>query len=297
MAVQAEYWKAAVIGKLFEENPHLNRCKNADEYVVGGVAVHSPQSGGPSGVQRNPAYPLQIVTRADQEIIYILEKYATKAITVADMELAELSYAKTDSIITENMSELIDFIGKDLLVKWAVNVTSAERILTTGAAFPATLPGSTGTRKIITEADIRKAAVMMDNMLMPSTGRVLMLTPDMIDHLRGDDKLKYAFQQTIDIKTGVVGSLYGFDILKKPTVINVDNAFAPKVPEALIAGTDNSCGIFYQQDQVERALGSFNLYQNERRAEYQGDIVSMNVRMGGRNCRLDNKGVGLIVAA
>lgn len=297
MAIQQEFWKKQIEAAIYEANPFMNRARNADEYVIGGVAVHIPQSGGGGSIIRNPTYPLTVVQRTDGEVIYSLDKYSTQAMNVADMEAAELSYEKLASVKADMMGALEEFVGKDMLVKWAANVTGTEIINTTGAAAASTLPGATGTRKLLTEADIRAAAVMMDNMLVPEKGRVLILQPAMVDHLRNDNNLKYAFQQVVDLKEGSVGRLYGFDIYKKVTPVLRSAAGAIKLPETASAIDDNVAGVFYHENFVERAKGSINLYENPNRAEYQGTVVSFNVRMGGRAVRSDRKGLGLLLAA
>jgi hypothetical protein len=296
MALQQEFWKKEIEGALYQDNMWLERSRNANEYVIGGVAVHVPNAASSGSVIRNPTYPLTVVQRADTEVIYTLDKYSTPAMLVAEMEEAELSYDKLQSVKEDLMGLLIEFTGLDMMQKWAANCTTAEVVSATGAVAPSTLVGATGNRKIITEADIRKAALMMDNMKMPSKGRVLVMQPDMVDQLMADNNLKYAFQQVVDLKEGALGRLHSFDIYKSPTALRRSAGGVVKVPEAATAIDDNVAGLFYHENQVERAVGNISLFENPKRAEYQGTLVSFNVRFGGRAVRTDRRGVGLLVS-
>jgi hypothetical protein len=298
MPIQTEFWRDKIVNAIFEANPHLDKCMDVSSQVIGGVAVHIPNSGGSAGVVRNPTYPLQIVTRTDIDVLYLLDKYSTKAIYVPDLEQAELSYPKMQSIMMENMGDLVQFTGRDLIYKWTQNLTNSEVVLTTGTGVASTLAGTTGTRKRLLGADILAAGAILDNQNIPDDGeRYLMLSPDHYNMLINDATLQWAFAGIVNLAKGELPSLYGFKLMKKPTVIRRSLAGAVKVPEAATATDDNLAGLFWHPSCVEAAKGDFGVYYNAGRAEYQGDLVSFNTRLGGRHIRNDRKGVGMIVAA
>lgn len=299
MAVNVEMWRPDIIESLFKANPHIRHAFDADEYVVGGSIVHIPQAGTPGNVERNRTIlPAPIVKRADTDLTYVLDEYTTDPKLITDIDKKELSYDKRQSVISEEAGNLIEFVGNDLLYKWAVNVPAANKILSTGSTAAATAPGATGNRKIVTEADIRKAKILLDKQNVPIDGRYLCLTPDALDHLMSDNNLKYAFQQVVDLPEGTIGRLYGFNLLQRSSVIvqsDGGTSGTVKLPEAATATTDDVACLFWQQNMVERAMGTVEIFDNPRQAPYFGDLVSFLVRMGGRNRRADNKGVGLIV--
>jgi hypothetical protein len=216
------------------------------------------------------------VKRTDTDITYTLDEYTTDPRLITDIDKKELSYDKRRSVINEDMGTLLEVAGDNMLYRWAANIPAGNKIVTTGASAAATAPGATGNRKIITEADI--------------------LTADMLNQLLADNNLKYAFAQVVNIAEGSVGRLFGFDLYVRSTVIRETAAFAVKLPEAANAIDDDECALFYHESCVERALGNVDIFDNPNRAEYYGDLVSFLLRLGGRNRRTDNKGVGYIAA-
>lgn len=301
MAVNVEMWRPDIVESLFKANPHARHAFNADEYVVGGAVVHIPQSGAGATVERNRSVlPAPIVKRTDTDIVYPLEEYTTDPRLITDIDKKELSYDKRMSVISEETGALLEFVGDDLAYKWAKNVPSAGKLVSTGGNATATAPGANGNRKILTEADIRKARALLSSQNVPQENRFMMLSPNVLDMLMSDNNLKYAFQQVVDLPEGVIGRLYGFNILERSSLV-IQGAGGlsgtVKLPEAASASDDDECVLFWQQNMVERAMGTVTIFDNPNRAEYYGDIVSFLVRMGGRNRRTDNKGVGLIVLA
>lgn len=301
MAVQVELWKPDIIEGLYKSNPFLTKAKNADSYVVGGRIVHIPQAGAPSSVVKNrSSLPATVVQRTDTDITYTLDEFTTDPTLIPYADTVELSYDKRQSVIRENTAYLNQVVADNLLYRWTINVPAGNKILTSGAAGAATAPGATGTRKILTEADLRSARVLLDKQNMPAEGRVLLISADMLNHLMGDNNLKYAFQSVVNLPNGVIARLFGFDIMVRSSVIRQatgGTAGTVKVPEAANATTDDEAALFYQMDAVERALGEVNMFQRNDDPLYYGDVYSFLLRLGGRAVRGDNAGVGLIVAA
>jgi Phage capsid protein len=302
MPIQNEIWKPEIIEGIYKDNAFLMRAYNADEYVVGGSAVHIPQAGGGSAVQRNRSvYPATATRRTDTDIIYTLHEYTTDPRHIPNRDTVELSYEKRQSIIREETAFIKERVAEDFIYDWAFNVPVANVILTTGATSATAVPtGGTGTRKILTEADFRRARTMLGNHSVGKAGRVAVITEEMLDQLQSDNNLKYAFQQVIDLKEGSVGRLYGFDIYTRATVgsqTTGGTAGVPKLPEAAAAATDDAFALFYQEDCVERALGDVRMFERLDDPLYYGDIYSFLVRARGRNRRADNKGIVKVVAA
>lgn len=298
MAIQRELWQPVIKEQLFKANEFLNYLRNADEYVIGGRIVHIPQSGGPASVEKNrSSLPATIVTRTDTDITYPLDEYTTDPVLIPNADTVELSYDKTSSVIRENTSGLMEFVGDDIIYKLVANTPAGSKIATTGSAAVGTAPGATGNRKIITEADLRAAQLLLNKQNVPKADRYLLLPSDFINQLMADNNLKYAFQQVVNLPEGVIAKLYGFNILERSSVVRLATDLAVKLPTAANATTDNNAALFWQMDMLERALGDVNMFDDYSRPEYYGDIFSFLVRMGGRACRTDNKGYGLIYEA
>lgn len=297
MAVNREIWRPDIIEALFRDNSWLNRSFNADEYVVGGRVVHIPQAGAPSNVERNRQnLPAPIVKRNDTDITYALDEYTSDPRLIVDIDKKELSYDKRASIIRDDTGQMMQVAGDNMLYNWSVNVPSGSKILTTGGNATATAPGATGNRKIITEADIRKAKILLDKQNVPSDNRLMILPADFADQLMSDTNLKYAFQQVVNLREGAIGRLYGFDLYVRSKALVETTGGTVKLPEAASATDDNECALFYHEMYVERALGDVDIFDNPNRAEFYGDIISFLLRLSGRNRRQDNVGLGLICA-
>ncbi|MEO0337589.1 MAG: phage capsid protein [Bacteroidota bacterium] len=295
MAVQVELWQKSVKEALFASNQFLNNMKNADEYVVGGRIVHIPQSGGPSQVVRNRAtLPATITKRSDTDITYVLDEFTTNPKLITNADTVELSYDKRMSVVTEDTEAMMEMIGDWVIYKSMANTPAAQKIATSGDAAAATADGATGDRKILTEADIRKAKVILDNQNVPKGDRYLMMSSDMMNFLYDDDKLKYAFQNVANLPDGVIAKYAGFFLVERSKVAQVSAAQAIKAPDAATATDDAEVAFFWQKNMVERALGEVNMFDDLGRPEYFGDIYSFLIRMGGRACREDNKGYGII---
>lgn len=295
MAVEREMWQNVIVEELFASNDFLNHMKNADEYVIGGKFVHKPQSGGATGAEKNRAtLPAAVVTRTDTILSYPLDVYTSNPVLISNAEQVELSYDKMQSVIRENNSELIELVAEDTLYKGWENIPLTGIIDATGADAAASASGATGTRKIITEADIRRAQVLLNKQNVPKMDRFMLLDSESLNHLSDDKDLKYAFQQTIDIANGAVAKLAGFYLLERSTTLSIDAAGAIKDPTAAAATTDSTTGLFWQKNAIERALGDVKMFDENGSPIYYGDLYSMLIRAGGRNCRADNKGYGLI---
>jgi hypothetical protein len=293
MAVNVEMWKPQIIEKLFADNAFMMRAVNADEYVVGGSIVHIPQAGDPTTTLiNNTTFPVIVVSRQDTDILYALDEFIKPPNRISDIDKKELSYDKRASVIKMEMNSLIEDAGNWMLYRWLNNVPNAatHRVPTTGTV-------GSGGLKVLTEADVLAAQLLFNKQNIPAKGRVLLLDTDHEGQLRSDDKLKYAFQQVVSLPDGVIGRLHGFDIYTRSSVLKINAGGAVKAPNALAAGTDKAVSAFYHEDCVERALGQVDVFDNERRAEYYGDVISFLLRNGGRHNRQDLKGFGLIVPA
>ena len=299
MAVNVEMWRPDIVENLYAKNEFLKESFNADEYVLGGSVVHIPQAGVASEVSEDvTSFPLAVEERVDTDVTYPLNRLSTKAIRISEgIDKAELSYDKRQSVIRDNMMSVLSYAGTRMIYNWTKNVpnTAASRVATTGAAVAASGAAMTGTRKAITAADIRKAQQLLDEQDVDSEGRILIITPEQKQQLLGDQDIKNVFYAVGDYKAGNIPEYAGFKIYVRSRIVRVASDGTVKLPTAANAALDSFAAVFYQRDCAERALGTVDLFDNQRRAEYQGDLLSFLLRIGGRARRADSKGVGLIV--
>jgi hypothetical protein len=296
MAVNVELWHPLVKEKLFKSNAFLDTMRNADEYVVGGRIVHIPQSGGPSGVEKNrTVLPGTVVKRNDTDITYPLHEYTTNPRLIDNVDQVELSYDKMSSIVNEDTAEMMEVAGNNILYDVAKDCIAGSKIATTGTAAASHI--GSGNRKILTEADLRAAKKLLNKQNVPMEDRYLVVDSDMLDQLMSDNNLRYAFQQTVNLREGQLPRLFGFQIIERSTVLTVSSSQVIKAPGTAEATDDAAAALFYHRNMLERALGDIMIFDKQDDPTYYGDIISFLMRAGARANRADNVGYGIIYAA
>lgn len=303
MAVEVEVWQNDIIGNLFKDNSFAAKAVSADQYVLNGKIVHIPRAGAPSASVKNPnAFPINAVQRSDDDIFYPLDVYAQPPKFVQNVEQAQLSYDKRQSIMGEQMSQLIEDAMNGVLIRWQFKATTigtdpANYELTTGGNTAATAPNATGQRKLFTKDVVGKIKLRMDIANIPADGRYAVLTANhyqqFLDSL--SDAAQTNFYRLADMQKGVIGSYLGIQFMMRSTVSvwrKTGAVWAPVDTQAAGYAAsdqtgDSAASLFWQESCVERARGDIGVFDNPGRAEYYGDVMSMNMRVGARQRRTE----------
>ena len=293
-AIQVEIWVQYIIENLFKNNAFLNYCYNDDQYVVGGKTVHIPQAGAvPTVVKNRSVYPATVEDRIDTIIDYVLDEYTTNPIRIPAADQVELSYDKMTSVLSEIMSMIKQTVSDNLLYNWAPT-TAPGIIRTTGVDV-----GSGGAaRKKFVKENIKSVKLAMDLAHIPEEGRYGLIDANMYDELMDDTSLQSLFNLGyVTLPDGVVNKLYGINLMMRSDVITYTNDTipVPKAPGSAAASDDNIASLFWQKDQVARALGTVNFFEHLKNPLYFGDIYAALLRMGGRKRRGDNNGIIAVV--
>lgn len=296
MAIQKEIWLNSIIEPLFADSSFLSKAFNADEFVTAGKVVHIPNSGAASAVVKNrTSFPAAVSGRTDVDLTFNLEEYTTDPIKITNADKAELSYNKRESAIKNDKAALIETVSNDFLYKWSP--AAAYTIETTGAAVPGHAPTATGNRKAFTKADLKTAMDKMNAQNVPQTGRYALIDAVMygqlLDSLTTQESM--AFHAAIDVKNGIVGKLYGFNVMIRAKAALYTSAKAPKDWTAAAAATDCAAALCWHEGSVCRALGETQMFDSENNPLYYADIYSFLVRAGGRPMRNDVAGLWAIV--
>ena len=298
MAVQKEIWQRTIVEGLFADNSFLSRAVNDDMYVNEGKRVHIPNAGAPSGVAINrDSLPATVYKRADTDVDYALDELTTNPILIPYADMVELSYDKRNSVIDQDRKELIFQAAEAMLAKW---LPADENIVpTTGMGVPAWTPSATGLRKAIRPADVAALQLRMNADNVPVEGRVLLLDASMYQQLLDGMTQTQAigFFQAADVKRGVMGMLYGFEVMMRSTVYRFAYNGTLKAYGDAGAATDLAGGLAWQRDSVSRALGEVKMFDKVDDPSYYGDVYSFLVRVGGAIRRYDKKGVYAIVSS
>lgn len=296
MAIQKEIWTAAIVENLFASNSFLSKAFNADEYVNQGKTVHIPQAGAPSGVVKNRAsLPATVSKRTDTDVTFVLDEYTTNPILILHADSVELSYDKRESVLRNDKLRLADEVALSFIDAWSPAATRC--VETTGAEVDAYTPSATGKRKGLCKADVLTLMTKFNAEDIPQEGRYLLLDAYMYSQLLADltRSESMAFLACADAANGIVGKLFGFNVMTRSTVALYDADKVKKAWSAEGAATDLAAALAWHEQSVCRALGEVEAFENEGDPTFYGDIYSFLVRAGGRILRSDSKGVAAIV--
>ena len=298
MAIQKEIWARTIVEGLFADNSFASKAMNDDQYVNEGKKVHIPNAGAPSKVAINrSSVPATAVKRTDTDVEYTLDEFTTDPILIPHADTVELSYDKRNSVISQDRAQLIEVARQNLLYKW--DPSNTNFVLTTGDAVPAHTDKATGNRKKVSTADILALMTKFDKDNIPAEDRYLLLDAVMysqlLDSMTNTEKI--GFFQAADVKRGVVGNLYGFDIMKRSQVLRYTAANVLSKFDTTGAATDNAAGLAWHRMSLSAALGEVKVFDDTDSPTYYGDIYSFLVRAGGAIRRKDKKGVYALVQA
>ena len=293
MALNKQIWQNTIVENFFPENSFASKSVDDSQYVNYKI-VHIPNAGLPSGVKKNRAiYPASATQRDDHDKEYSIDEFTTNPVHITNADTVELSYDKRNSVINQDRQQLIMVAHESLLREWAKDATIVR---CTGKTVEPEGETATGYRKTISKADVSRLQYMFNKSNIPVEDRYLLLDARMYQDLIDDltEKELMAFQQAADVKKGIVGQLYGFNIMERSSVL-VENAGSIKDFGTDEAAADNLAGVAWQKDCVSRALGEVKMFENTNDATFYGDVYSFLVRTGGAKRRYDNKGV-LVIA-
>ena len=295
--VQKEIWLRDLVGNFFPDNSFASKSVSDDAFVESGKKVHVTNDDDKSEVKKNSEHIQgKVEKRADSDVEYPLNEFTTNPILIPDAETVELSYDKRMSVIAEDKAELQRVASEDLLTTWAPDKSGC--VYTTGEAKPAHQAAATGNRKAITADDVLNLQTKFDQENISPEGRYLLLDAvmyaELLRSLTNTDKL--GFFQAADVKKGIVGQLYGFNVMKRSSVLRyaVTSGAATGLATEN-AATDCAAGLAWQERCVRRALGEVKMFDESGSPTYYGDIYSFLVRCGGAKSRTDKKGVYAIV--
>jgi hypothetical protein len=302
MAIQKEIWQDHIEGNLFKNNEFLLASTDAGQYVLQGKVVHIPQAGAlPTIVKNRSSLPATVVQRGDTDVTYTLDEFTTDPILIPNAETFELSYNKRESVLGEYEASLRQTVADNLLIDWCPSDTTGTVLRTTGASTATHLGGTTGNRKKFGVNDLKKAQLVLNKQNVPMEGRYALISADMFQQLTDDmSATQYRdFSAAYDVKDGVLGRLFGFNIMMRGNVATYTDDTDPVVnPYGASANADDNDGVLcWQIGAVERALGQITFFERIGDPTYYGDVYSVSVRMGARKRRSDAKGIVAIVQA
>jgi hypothetical protein len=307
MSLIQEIWVKDIQDALNRNADFLPYSTDHSAYVAFGT-VHIPQSGANPTVEVAPSsFPLTINQRTDTDRTYSLVQYALQPTLITNIDELQTSYDKRQSVLGQQITTLTQTIGDYVAVSWAASGT-ANIVETTGSAGTSLPPSGTGTRKAVTLVDIANLAKKLDKDNVPRQGRKLLMQSDMFWELMAiSDVLRASyngFQNNPNVlATGVVGMLFGFEIMTRPVVaVFTKTGTTAKAVTTAAAADDRLACIAWHPATVCRALSSITPLYNAGSngnglPEYLGSIFNVEVMLGSTTMRTDSKGIASLVQA
>jgi hypothetical protein len=310
MAIQKEIWQNHIEEEIFKDNSFLRMSYNADEYVINGKVVHIPQSGGSGTVVKNrTSVPATVRKRTDTDIVYVLDEFTTDPVLIPHADTKELSYNKIQSVLGEDRDKIVQSVAEETIFNWlnspvwqsygATSLPAGAKLLTTGAATPATAPAATGNRKKATLTDLQ----MMQNYFRTQNrwfpGQMhCMLTPNMLmECFPADSVVTATYMQNVteeERRNGILMKAQGWNIMSRSSVARTATNGDIKAPGAAGATTDDEASLFWYQQSVEFAFGGVVAFENQGDPQFYGDVYSFLARSGSRARRTGYEGIALL---
>ncbi|MES2730053.1 MAG: phage capsid protein [Pseudomonadota bacterium] len=300
MAIAKEIWLTDLNENVFPENGFINKSIDDSEGLSGKI-VHAPEAGGVPTVQKNrTVFPAVATRRTDTTADYTIDEFTTDPSHVTVTEQIEASYQKRVSLLFNHYNQLKTQTSISMLYNWAPT-TGANIFRSTGASRSPYMGSQTGNRLKVAKEDFANAARLLDRMDVPREGRVALVPADLAMDLMLIPEFVSAniFGQGAQ-KEGVLGRVFGFDIMTRSTSILYTSAGAPKDPAAGAAAGDGQSIIFWHPMYVRKAIGTrtnggIDIFEDNASPLYYGDVMSTMVRSGGRIVRTDQRGVVVMV--
>jgi hypothetical protein len=293
--VNTEVWAADIAANLFPNNSFLARAID-DSMWVSNKTVNRAQSGAVPNVVRNrSSVPATATKRTDTNASYDISEFTSDPTLVQDIEEAETSYDKRQSVLRDHNEEINRKIANFLATQWCPSL-APQIIATTGSVRTAGAPGATGTRKALTKTELLRVKALFDAQEIPQGGRCLLIDAAMYNDLFFDSQiLSREFMDKPNLERGSIGFLFGFELYMRSSVgrMATGNTGA-KDMDAANAATDNAFALAWHENFVTRALGSVKVFANEDDALSYGSIFSALARAGGNRYYATQRGLAAI---
>lgn len=297
MALNKQVWLNSLVENFFPDNSFATKSIDDSAYVDN-KTVHIPNAGAPSGVAINRSEkPASVKQRTDQDLSYDMDELTTNPIYIPNIDTVELSYDKRNSVLWNDRMELQKTAHQNLLYRWFAESAAVETEGRDRAAH--TTDTATGNRKKMSKATVLALMTKFNQDDVPAEGRYILLDSCMYADLLEDltDKELSAFLNSANAQQGILGRLYGFDIMQRSQVLRVTSAKKLLKWSGDAEATELAAGLAWQEQCVSRALGEVKMFDHVDDPTYYGDIYSFLMRVGGSYRRYDKKGIAAIVEA
>ena len=250
MALNKEIWASAIQELLLPDNTFVTKGTDYSVFADNHM-IHIPVEAGLINVVKDRnELPATVSTSSELCKEIDMHHFTTDPVRLFRPEDVELCYDKR-RLVTENLAKSIN-------ESIAEYVTGQFHILSTNLNLS---QGTPSARKVLLEL-----AKNFDLNNYPEQDRYVLMSADAYSALLNElsEVQTSAFLACADMKAGVVGQIYGFNILKRSFL-----------------GSVGTAGMFaWHKSQYSFALGPVEVYSQENAPEYYGTMLSASVRFG-----------------
>jgi len=285
--INKEIWIEEILEGFYPNWSFLKEARDMSSFVENNTINLAEAGADPNVLVNNSTYPIPFATREDVPIALPLDTYNTEGTVVRRVEEIEAAYDKMQSVVAGHKNALLNELAKKAAHAWAPDADTTETpVIATGG------DAADGFLKITLD-NILALATRFDEMDAPEGSRVLVLHPQHLRQLAGEDKK--LFKEFIG--TGQGFDLFGFKTYKysKTPLFNKSTGVKKAYGAAAAPTTDTIASIAFVNTEVMKAQGTFDMFARLNDPEQAGDII--NFMMRALALPLRNKGIGAIYSA
>ena len=279
-----EIWLPEIMEGFYADDMFLSQARDMSAFVENDKINLAEAGVNPNVLINNSTYPIPVAQRGDTPISLELDTYDTENTLIRNIETAELSYDKRNSVLYGHRQALrMKFMEKAI----HAFAPTADGIYTPVLKASGNDDG-TGIKEITFE-DILDLENRFDEAEISSEGRVLVLSTKHKSQLKKQDLKLY--KEVFD-KGGAFG---GFSIysLAKQRMPKFDKAAGTKIAfGAAASANDTICSVAFHKDEVMRCSGTLDMFVDLKNPTERGDIFGFQKR--GLALPIRGKGIGAI---
>ena len=250
MALNKEIWVNDIQEMLLPDNSFLTKGIDYSAFADAHT-IHIPVEDGLVNVEVDrDTLPGTVTTTTEQCNEIDMHHFTTDPVRIYRPEDVELSYDKRRLVTEKIAKSLNNKIADDVLILLANHRNFGE---------------------IEPTPSVKKALLLIANFFdqnnYPEQDRYVLMSADAYAELLNElsEVQNSAFLACADMKAGVVGQIYGLNILKRSVIVRDS-------PIEILA---------WHKSQYSFAIGPVEVYSQENAPEYYGTILSASVRFGG----------------
>ena len=282
-----EVYIRLIMEQFYEEPTFLNVVRDMTAFVENDAINLAAAGVTPAVLKNNNTYPLSIANISDSAIRLPLDKFSTTPSLITIDQKQKYAFSKVESDTMLHTQALRENCGEEAAYNYSPQADALRSpvLRATGTA------ASHGNK--LTKADVLSLKTRFDKAKIQKTGRYLVLCPEHCADLMNEDA--DSFNTVTNIEAGVIGRIWGFNIMEYNDVAYYNSAAGTKIALGAtpVPGTDAISSFAFQNMEVMKADGSIDVNIDTGRPQYDGGtIINANKFFIGLNLR--GAGIGAI---